>query len=93
MNHEQSTSETVVQTVAAHEGIDPVQIDTALQAVIDTDALDALFESTTDRRTESVTVEFAYRGHTIAVDAAGRVDVIDDAANPRNRPSDTVSIA
>lgn len=72
MSNTVPTSTRVVQGVAAHDGVDPTDLEPALHEVIDTDALDALFRSPDDA---STTVEFAYRGAEVCVDDSGRAEV------------------
>ncbi|WP_049928444.1 HalOD1 output domain-containing protein [Halopiger goleimassiliensis] len=63
----------IVNQVAAAEGIDPFDLEPPLGEVVDTDALDALVAST--RAEADVTVEFVYRGRPVRVDSTGTVDV------------------
>ncbi|QCS41689.1 HalOD1 output domain-containing protein [Natrinema versiforme] len=72
------TSLRVVEGVAAHEGVDPVELEPPLHEVIDTDALDALFQSTGD---SSATIEFTYRGKRVCVDDSGQVQVTEASSN------------
>ncbi|MFB1065404.1 HalOD1 output domain-containing protein [Natrinema sp. H-ect4] len=72
------TSMRVVQGVAAHEGTDPMDLEPPLHAVIDTDALDALFRPAEDPNAVASSVEFTYRGKHVSVDSAGRVDVTEN---------------
>ena len=69
----------VVQGVAAHEDVDPVDLEPPLHEVIDTDALDALFRSPDG---SSATVEFTYCGQHVRVDDSGRVDVTAASRDP-----------
>ncbi|QLK27124.1 hypothetical protein HYG81_05825 [Natrinema zhouii] len=69
------TSIKVVQGVAAHEGIDPTELEPPLHAVIDTDALDTLFRPVENATEATAAVEFSYRGNHVRVDSAGHVDV------------------
>ncbi|MFC6766471.1 HalOD1 output domain-containing protein [Natrinema soli] len=75
------TSIRVVQGVAAHEGTDPMDLEPPLHAVIDTDALDALFRPAEDASAATASIEFAYRDKHVTVDSAGRVDVTADDAD------------
>ncbi|MFB6141369.1 MAG: HalOD1 output domain-containing protein [Halosimplex sp.] len=60
----------VIETIAAVTGTDPLAMTPPLYEVIDTDALDRLYERGAD-----AAVEFEYAGHTVAVDADGTVTV------------------
>lgn len=71
----------IVQGIAAHEGTDPMDLEPPLHAVIDTDALDALFRPAEDPSAATTSVEFTYRGKRVAVDNAGGVDVTETDAD------------
>lgn len=75
MSTETPTSIKVVRGVAAHEGIDPTDLEPPLHAVIDTDALDALFRPVDGAGEPAAAIEFTYRGKLIRVDSGGHVDV------------------
>lgn len=73
---ELSPSESVVEAVAAREGVDPVDLDIPLFEALDPDALDTLVRSAsagTDQ--SSVRVEFTYRGYEVTVTEDGAVEV------------------
>lgn len=74
------TSIRVVQGVAAHEGVDPIDLDPPLHSVIDTDALDALFRPTDGDGSTHASVEFSYRDKRVCVDSTGDVTVSANAA-------------
>ena len=67
---------TVVEEIAAREGIKPVELDVVLHDVIDADALETLTDAT-DSREESTPLEvtFPYHGYTVTVDETGAVTV------------------
>lgn len=70
-----TVSDAVVSAVAAEKGVDPLTLD-SLYAVIDPDALDALYrEDGAGRSSSSVRVEFVYCGCDVVVDADGSVAV------------------
>jgi len=60
----------VIETIADVTGNDPLTMDPPLYEVVDTDALDALYESGA-----AATVEFEYDGHSVVVDGDGAVTV------------------
>ncbi|WP_222917691.1 HalOD1 output domain-containing protein [Natrinema sp. SYSU A 869] len=62
----------VVQGVAAHEGVEPVDLEPPLHEVVDTDALNMLFRSTDD---SNVSVEFTYRGTHVCIDDSGKIEI------------------
>lgn len=69
------TSVRVVQGVAAREGVDPIDLEPPLHAVVDTDALDALCRSIAEESRSPVAVEFSYRGHRVSIDDAGEIEI------------------
>ncbi|QLH76502.1 hypothetical protein HZS55_03910 [Halosimplex rubrum] len=60
----------VIETIADVTGTDPLTMEPPLYEVVDTDALDALYESGA-----TATVEFEYDGHSVVVDGDGTVTV------------------
>lgn len=64
----------IVEKVAAHKGIDPLQIE-PIYDVIDPDALDAIVNSADSRDDTPLQVEFEYSGCTICVTSGGDVDI------------------
>lgn len=58
----------VVQEVADHEGVDPMDLEPPLYSAVDTDALDALFRRSDREAGGRPVVEFTYRGHAVRVD-------------------------
>ncbi|MFA9425073.1 HalOD1 output domain-containing protein [Natronorubrum sp. A-ect3] len=71
-----SPSLRVIEAVADADDIDPASLEPPLYDVVDTNALDRLFEPTTSGpTTRRGRVSFQYRGHEITVSASGRVDL------------------
>jgi len=66
-----SISDQIIREVAAKEGVDPVEITPPLFAVIDPDAVDALYANS-DARPE---ITFTWQGYTISADSKGRVSI------------------
>lgn len=66
----------IVTEIADREGVDATALTPPLHDVIDTDALESLFEptATTDRVGDG-TVSFSYHGYDVTVTAAGDVRV------------------
>lgn len=65
-------SSTIVRQVAAHEGVDPTDLEPPLYDVVDPDALDALLDSSrTNAESFSLCVEFDYHGYEISVQQDG----------------------
>ncbi|WP_436908270.1 HalOD1 output domain-containing protein [Halosimplex marinum] len=60
----------VIEAIADETGTDPLRMEPPLYEVVDTDALDALYESGA-----AATVEFEYDGHRVVVDGDGTVTV------------------
>lgn len=67
-------SEAVISSVAAHKGIEATELP-PLYDVLDPDALDALFETSSGRADGAVT--FVYAGCTVECASDGSVDVRD----------------
>lgn len=63
----------IVTAIAERTGADPLEMDPLYDAV-DVDAIEAIVGSAGD-----VSVEFAYHGHTVAVDGDGSVTVTGEA--------------
>ncbi len=64
----------VLKRVAEADGIDPVNLEPPLHDVVDTGALDRLFESICrDGSTRCGSISFRYREHDVTVHADGRV--------------------
>ncbi len=82
------TSVRVVQGVAAREGIDPIDLEPPLHAVVDTDALDALYRPADDGSRMPVAVEFSYRGYRIRIDDAGEIGISADVPAAGSTPSE-----
>lgn len=72
MSNTTPTSIRIVEGVAAHENVDPMDLEPPLHDVVDTDALDALFRTGDD---STATVEFTYCGTRVRVDDAGTIDI------------------
>lgn len=69
-------SERIVETVAAREGVDPMDLDEPLFAAIDPDALDALLQRGETRSTMSpIQLTFVYHGYEVTVTSDGAVEV------------------
>jgi hypothetical protein len=69
-------TERVLRRVADAEGIEPSRLEETLYEQVDTDALDALFESLEDGPTrERGEVRFPYHGYEVVVFADGDVVV------------------
>ena len=60
----------VIETIAAVTGDDPLTMSPPLYEVVDTDALDTLYERGAD-----VCVEFEYDGHRVVIDSDQSVTV------------------
>lgn len=77
-----SISERVIDRIADHRGVDPLDLETPLHEVVDPDALDTLFAPTSrgsPRPTGRVT--FPYEDCQVAVESDGTVHV---TAAPRD---------
>lgn len=78
MTDEDAVCVRVVSEVADREGVDPVELTPRLHSVIDTEALDSLFQPTPKRDGGSGFVEFRYQGYLVRVDASGAVEIVED---------------
>jgi len=72
----------VVQSVAEREGVDPVALEPPLHAVVDPEALEALFRSTNTTERMAGTIQFDYCGYTVHVDASGTVHLTEAVDSP-----------
>lgn len=71
-----TTSERVIETIADHEGVDPLDLEVPLFEAIDPDILET-FDRTDDddRIASSLRVGFTYYGYDVLVWADGTIDV------------------
>lgn len=63
----------VIDAIAEHEGIEPVELDTPIYDVIDLDALDALTGNNPE--TTSIEVSFTYENYEVTVDNDRDIDI------------------
>lgn len=64
----------IVNRIAAHEDVDPLEIEPKLYDVVDTDALVALVEGTEGRpNRERLRVNFRYCGYVVTVMGSGEI--------------------
>lgn len=84
MDGEQSISYSVLEAVAAHDGVAVEELRTPLHSAVDPEALDALFRSTDGER-GAVSVSFTYDGYRIRVDGPDDITVRERArdSDPR----------
>jgi len=67
----------IVDLISDLEGIDPVELSPPLYSVINPEALDTLFHSSTgDTPQTSGHVQFEYRGYEICVQSDGEIAVL-----------------
>ena len=74
MQTTESLSLKIVEEVANREGVQPEELSPPIHYVVDTDALDSLYQSSDPARYPS-SVEFVYKGYTVTVDGTGSVDI------------------
>lgn len=73
----------IVDQIADREGQQPVDSETRLNDVIDTDALESLTDVTEyHQRGSELLVEFVYGDYTVTVDGTGKVAIREHAASP-----------
>lgn len=71
-----SLSRTIIEAVAAQEGVDPSELTVPLYDVIDPDSLNSLFttpENGHQRRRGRVS--FFYHGYTVTADSQGEIEL------------------
>lgn len=73
----------VVETIAAAEGIDPFDFDVRIGEVVDPDALNTLFGSSTD---DSGVVTFPLAGYLVRASASGEVSLYRPSDDERYDP-------
>jgi hypothetical protein len=74
----EDSSYRVVEAVARRKGVDPTELETRLNDVVDPDALDRLFsDGSGAREPPTGRVEFRYCGYDVTVSSDGRVTVSD----------------
>lgn len=81
-------SVTVVRAIAAHEGVDPMDLSPPLFRSLDPAALDSLFEPTTGG-VRSGSVAFTYDGKRVTVESSGEVTVESATSSNNYTPSDS----
>jgi hypothetical protein len=72
-----SVTQRIVETIAAHDGVDPTDVPVPLYDAIDPEALDSLVESYDSSQADSLVLEFAYDGRSVVVTGDGEVRVSD----------------
>lgn len=75
MAHLSSMATRIVTEVAAHEGVDPVDLSPPLHDAIDPEQLDRLFSSTDGY----LKLEFYYDGYWIVAESTGAVEITERA--------------
>ena len=83
---ERPLSEKVVDTVAEHEGVDPVDLDPRLYQAVDPDALDQLFSSS--RRSDDLEVAFMYSGYEVVARSDGELSISDIEPSSADEPAE-----
>lgn len=89
MSEGASVSLTVVEKIADREGTDPAELHPPLHTVIDTDALDTLFQSTPSAARADGTIEFQYKGYQVRIDGSGEVqigEIVSFTEKPETQP-------
>lgn len=82
MDQGEPVSVRIVEQVAAHHGVDPLELEPRLHTVVDPDALDTFVRrSARDAGGALGHVQFTYKGCTVTVDGDGTVDVAPPAGD------------
>jgi hypothetical protein len=69
-----SVSARVIEAIAEHERLDPLDVDPPLAEVIDTDALDAIIGGAAPGLAD-ITVQFSHNGCRVHVSSDGTIEV------------------
>lgn len=66
----------VVKRIAIMEGVDPLELQPPLYSIIDIDAVEDLFASAADDRSDgAISVEFEYQGYQVTIESDDEVYV------------------
>lgn len=66
----------VVKRIAIMEGVDPLELQPPLYSIIDIDAVEELFASVADDRSDgTISVEFEYQGYQVTIESDDEVYV------------------
>jgi len=66
----------VVEKVASEKGVDPTKLQPPLHTVINTEALDRLFRSTSRSPRAGGIIEFQYQNYKVRIDSSGKVEIV-----------------
>jgi beta-galactosidase beta subunit len=81
--HTRQPAEAVVYAVAEASQTDPLDLP-PLYSVVDTDALNAIVETSTNSRSQTeITVSFEYADHHVILDGYGRIVITPPSAGER----------
>ena len=75
----------IVREIAAHDGVDPMELSPPLYHSLDPAALNALFDSTGTDGPRTGRVTFTYDGKRVTVDSDGEVGIESDSRTERQR--------
>lgn len=76
-NSAEKPIKTIVDLIADLEGVDPVELSPPLYSVIDPDALDSLFDSSTSDNSQTpVQVCFQYSGYEVRIQSNGEIAIL-----------------
>ncbi|MFC4437667.1 MULTISPECIES: HalOD1 output domain-containing protein [Natrialbaceae] len=82
MAHADELPLVIAERIAEREGLTPINLQPPLYESVDTDALEALLDSSND----AISVSFTYRGYTVHVDGTGSVRISDPpSGEPRTK--------
>ncbi|MDJ1434037.1 HalOD1 output domain-containing protein [Halostagnicola sp. A-GB9-2] len=79
MTRKELMSLQVVEKIADREGVPSTELSPPIYDVIDTDALDSLYDSVSSDRVQP-TLEFTYKDYFIRIDSTGQVHVEETGA-------------
>lgn len=73
--YEQDLSNTIVETVAEAEGVEPTELDACLYDIIDPEALNGLFRYEEDDPKSGGIVSFTFNGYEVDVHSDSSVEI------------------
>lgn len=82
MTHADELPLVIAERIAEREGLTSINLQPPLYESVDTDALEALLDSSND----AISVSFTYQGYAVHVDGTGSVRISDPpAGEPRTK--------
>lgn len=71
----------VIEAIAEHEGVDPLELEQPLAEVVDTDAIDSIIgHGVAGQASSDIAIQFFYNGCRVQVSNDGSVEVSSNSA-------------